>query len=197
MKPLVKLNLNAIGQIGWCLAYGENLFRTPHLYNTAWEAWTKTRFKHTDPHMPNAPVPVWFSYFSGGVNYGHVVGWVPGKGFFSSPWQRGTTHAVLGTIAQIERIYGVKYVGWSEDIAGVRVAAPIPKPAPVAPKPIAVPAPVPPIVPSPTPEAPPATPPTPVVEPIIPAGQGSAPHISWFSSLLSLISKLFKKGENK
>lgn len=99
-------------------------------YLTAWRNWLATRYKHRNQNFPDEAILCWFSGFSGA---GHVVVYVPGKGFYSSPYspsklaryQQGTnTHAVLPSIAQIEKTYGVTYVGWSEDIEDKRVAEP-------------------------------------------------------------------------
>lgn len=117
-KQLVQPNLNAKGVIGECLHYARDVFGLPAKYPTAWSNWLATKYKHTDK-LPNVAVPVWFS---GAGGAGHVVVYVPNKGFYSSPWQKGTTHAVLPSISEIERIYRVKYVGWSEDLENAKVA---------------------------------------------------------------------------
>ena len=121
MQQLVQPNLGTVGRSGWCLAYAENVFNAPHIEPTAWNAWERTQFKHTDD-LPDVCVPVWFDYWQDGIRYGHVAVWVPGQGVYSSPYNNYTTHAVLGSIAEVERIYDCKYVGWSEDISTLRVA---------------------------------------------------------------------------
>lgn len=118
---LIQPNLNVTGQIGWCLQYARQMFGRPPVEDSAWNAWLRAT-KHTDRNYPrDVAVPLWFSYFTGGVNKGHVVVAVPGKGLYSSPWQLGTTHAVLSSIEEVEQKYGAKYVGWSEDISGAKV----------------------------------------------------------------------------
>lgn len=125
MTQLVQPNLSVTGQIGWCLKYAANVFGIQFAKPSAWQEWQNCKYPHTDRNLPNNSVPLWFSFWTtiDGVyaNWGHVVVQVPGQGFYSSPWRQGTTHAVLGSIAEVERIYGVKYVGWSEDIANVKV----------------------------------------------------------------------------
>jgi len=118
MTQLVKPNLSVVGKIGWCLWYAEEVFSTPHIYNTAWEAWTKTKHKHLDQKFPSSvSFPIWFSGANGA---GHVAIFAP-KGIYSSPRDFSTGHQVWTSIAQVEQKYGVKYVGWSEDLAGVQL----------------------------------------------------------------------------
>lgn len=121
MIQLIEPDLTAKGTIGNCLRYARNVFKQPAKYPTAWSNWDASKTKHRDRNYPQLSVPLWFSYFQNGKNMGHVVVYVPGKGFYSSPWQKGTTHAVLSSIAEIERIYHCNYVGWTEDIEGTKV----------------------------------------------------------------------------
>lgn len=129
-RQLVTPNLNEVGTVGGCLAYARTSFGAPGGVDYAWQAWENATLKHTDQSFPGVAVPVWFSYMVNELDEGHVVIWVPGQGFYSSPYttrsgaqyQVGTGHAVLTSISEIERIYGVSFVGWSEDINGVQVA---------------------------------------------------------------------------
>lgn len=121
MTQLIQPDTSVGGRVGFCLEYAQNVYHTPHIYPKAWANWAASPTKHTDAIPGNVSVPCWFSFYQDGQNYGHVVAWVPGKGFYSSPWNYQTNHAVLGSIAEVERIYGAKYVGWSEDIGGVKV----------------------------------------------------------------------------
>lgn len=125
MIQLIEPNLTVKGRVGFCLEYAAHVFGYYGSGTNAWDAWEQTKHKHTDAIPTDVAVPVWFSYWAtiAGVyaNYGHVVISVPGQGFYSSPYQLGTDHAVLSSIAEIERIYGVEYVGWSEDILGLQV----------------------------------------------------------------------------
>lgn len=124
MTQLVYPNLNAVGTIGWCLRYaGPDVFGTTYVPNPpfAWTAWLETKFRID--YLPDVCVPVWFSYFTPqGQQQGHVVVWVPGVGFYSSPWAVGTTHAVLKSIAEVEKYYHCKFVGISLDILNLKVA---------------------------------------------------------------------------
>lgn len=130
-KQLVQPNLNQTGVIGGCLAYAREMFGAPGGVTYAWEAWENAKYKYEASDLPtDAAVLMWYSYTVDGKNEGHVTVNVPGKGIYSSPYAKDTSHAVVGSIADVERIYGVTYVGWSEDINGVRVAEPVAPPAP-------------------------------------------------------------------
>lgn len=130
-KQLIKPDLSIEGSIGNCKIYARSVFHIPSTgkYLTAWKNWLGAKYKHpTSDHFPDVSILCWFSGFGGA---GHVVVRVPGKGYYSSPYstsksvkyQEGTnTRAVLPTIGEIERIYGVNYVGWTEDIEDRRVA---------------------------------------------------------------------------
>lgn len=121
MKQLVQPNLSTVGNIGYCLAMQENVWGTPHLYDTAWNAWQATQYKHTDPLPEDVCVPVWFSYWENGTNYGHVATNVPGRGVLSSPYKANGTQQWFTSIDQCASVLNCTYVGWSEDIATVRV----------------------------------------------------------------------------
>lgn len=129
-KQLVPLNLNANGNIGFCLAYAQAVFGHNRLYADATTAWQNTKYKHLDQNFPNVAVPIWFSYKLNGVDLGHVAVRLPNGQIYSSPWEQGTTHAVLNSIPQLISIYSdnqknpMKYLGWSEDIEELRVAQP-------------------------------------------------------------------------
>lgn len=131
MTQLVAPNLNAQGRIGYCLEFAARVWGTTFVPDPpyAWTAWQQTTLRLAS--IPSdVAVPCWFEYDTGGIEEGHVVAWIPGKGFLSSPYslsadaqyQEGTTtHALLPSIAEVERIYGVKFVGCSQDILNLRV----------------------------------------------------------------------------
>lgn len=129
MKQLVQPNMNVNGVIGYCLSFQDDVYDTGHPFttpgkNTAQYAWNQAQFKHEDANFPSdVAVPVWWSYLSAG----HVMTRLPDGRYYGSPWKQGTTQAILGSRAEVERIYssGGKYpltlLGWSEDISGKRV----------------------------------------------------------------------------
>lgn len=116
---------------GWCLRYAQSFFGAPVKHPSAWAAWNATVHKHG----PNVPVPggvavlLWFSHYGtyGSPptygNWGHVAIHVSGDAIYTSPGS-GWGFERWGTIAQIEQRFNCKYVGWSEDINGLRVVAP-------------------------------------------------------------------------
>ncbi|MFI8694229.1 hypothetical protein [Dietzia maris] len=77
--------------------------------------------KHSDWNIPSGVyVPIWFDGYWNGARYGHVAIYKDGV-VWSSPFTNKGTHDRIGSIAEVERIYGMKYIGWSEDIGGTRV----------------------------------------------------------------------------
>lgn len=140
-KQLKKADASVKDGYGWCLRMTRKVFGVGAHYATAWDAWVGAKHRSTSRTMPNVAVPVYFSYtgtFSGvRKNWGHVVAYIPGRGFLSSP-ASGTGQLWAKTIAEMERLIpGSKYVGWALDLNGVMVAekvaaakAPAAKPAP-------------------------------------------------------------------
>lgn len=118
---LVAPDLSVVGHIAYCLEYADNVAGLSNGEYSAWIAWQNTQFPHTDPIPTDVAVPCWFEYYSGGVNLGHVVWSIQGQQFYSSPYKQTIGHNVMNSIAEVEQLYGVKYVGWSEDISGLKV----------------------------------------------------------------------------
>lgn len=135
-KQLVKPNLNQQSAAGWCLFFVRSSFGVPEYSATATIAANKTRYRHATKNMPNAMVPVWFwhqgDYGEGWREYGHVVNWVPGRGFLSSPGS-GFGQEWLPSIAAVEARFNCRFRFWSEDIGGVRVVRPTSTPTPITP----------------------------------------------------------------
>lgn len=122
MKQLVQPNLNTVGTLGYCLVYVRDVFSAPWAGTDAWTSWNSyTKLKHADWNIPSGVyVPIWFDGYWNGQRLGHTAVYKDGK-VWSSPYKQGATNAVLSSIAEVERIYGMKYVGWSEDIGGKQV----------------------------------------------------------------------------
>lgn len=124
---LVQPNLNSKDNAGFCLRFTQTVWAAPVRYATAWEAWEATQLKHsTAENLPlDVGVVVWLDHYGtyGGKygRYGHVVSWIPGRGYLSSPTS-GYGQKWLSSIEEVERAYNATYVGWSEDINGLRVA---------------------------------------------------------------------------
>jgi hypothetical protein len=129
-QQLVTPNTAVTDGTGWCLRFTQKVWGAPARYKSAWDAWNATTLKHapTENIPTDVSVVVWFehwgtygengnSYYG---NWGHVVSWIAGRGYLSSP-TRGTGQQWFGTIQEVERAFNAKYVGWSEDINGLRV----------------------------------------------------------------------------
>lgn len=127
---------------GWCLGMITKVYFGPvGGYGCATDAWNASGTKNGSRDMPPVSVPVWFSWWGtiDGIHkdWGHVVAWVPGRGFLSSPgrWSDGYGQQWFGSIEEIERWFGCRYVGFTLDIEpNGQVAAitndPAPAPAP-------------------------------------------------------------------
>lgn len=120
--------LGTVDGAGWCLRFAQSFFGAPAMYESAWQAWLATQAKYSpsDP-LPGVPVILWFEHWGtyGSPprygNWGHVAVYVPGDAIYTSPawgWGQGR----YGTIAEIERTFNAKYVGWTPDINGLLVA---------------------------------------------------------------------------
>lgn len=115
---------------GWCLRHVRNVYGIASGASTAWEGWLATKHKKTSRTMPNVSVPVWFSWTGtvSGVrkNWGHVVAWVPGRGYLSTPLS-GWGQKWYPNIESVETALGASFVGWSLDLNGVSVAEELPE----------------------------------------------------------------------
>lgn len=125
-------NLNTVGKAGYCLVYVRSVFGVASRYATAAIAWANAVYKHTDA-LPNVAVPVWFKWETDG----HVAVFVPGKGIYSTTAQGDK---VFPDVESLAKYIGGTYLGWSEDINGVRVVQPEANPAPAPNQPHGLPA---------------------------------------------------------
>ncbi len=108
--------------LGWCLAYVQTAFGAGWSGSTAWDGWSnRTAGKHADWNIPqDVYVPIWFDGYWQGNRYGHVAIYKDGV-VWSSPYKSKPYADKLGSIQEVERIYGMKYVGWSEFVGPTRV----------------------------------------------------------------------------
>lgn len=120
-KQLVYPDLTTVGNVGWCLSFVEDAYNTPHLGATATDAWHATQHPHQGNPPLDVQVPLWFSYIENGLDFGHVVVNVPGKGLLSSPYKQDGTQVWFSSITQCEAILNCHYLGWSEDLATVQL----------------------------------------------------------------------------
>ena len=115
-------NLNVQTSIGMCLKYVQDAYGSGWAGSYALQGWHDiVKKKHADWNIPRGVyVPIWFEGYWNGVNYGHVAIYKDGV-CWSSPYTNKRSHDRLGSIQEVERIYGMKYIGWSEDIGGTTV----------------------------------------------------------------------------
>ncbi len=121
LDPIIHQEGRALSDwLGWCLAYVQTAFGTGWAGSTAWDCWENhTVNKHTDRNLPSGVyVPIFFSGYHG---QGHTAIYKDGT-VWSSPISHKPTADVWGSIAEVERHYGVVYAGWAEGLGGVQVA---------------------------------------------------------------------------
>lgn len=127
-EQLRKPDLTVKDKMGYCLRYARSVFSINPKYYTARIAWDKANYKHYGTRPTNVAVPVWYSWkatLDGKYqDWGHVAINVPGKGVYSSPIRSSQVakgYAIYKTPESLGSALGAKYLGWSEDINGVRV----------------------------------------------------------------------------
>lgn len=133
------VNPNAQAQAGNCLAFVQDVFGAPVMYQSAWESWEANGSKHgTGDAMPvnqGVSFPLYFSHMGtyGNPptygNWGHVVAYIPGVGYLSSPGE-GYGHEVLQSIEEIEARFNSSWVGWAEALNDMQVILHTPDPEP-------------------------------------------------------------------
>lgn len=124
-RQLVTPNINVSAELGMCLAYVQNAYGSGWAGSFALDGWNRNKLNHADRNIPAGVfVPIWFEGYWNGVNYGHVAIYKDGV-VYSSPYTNKNSHDQLGNIATVERIYGMSYIGWSEDIGGTKVISPV------------------------------------------------------------------------
>lgn len=121
-RQVITPNVNVSAELGMCLSYVQRAFGVGWSGSYALDAWNRnSQFNHQDRNMPSGVyVPVFFTGYWNGFNYGHVVVYKDGI-CYSSPYTYKSTYDQLGNIETVERIYGMKFLGWSEGLAGSRI----------------------------------------------------------------------------
>ena len=102
-----------------CLKFARSCYGVAAKYATAGEAYAHTRYRHTS-WPPPAGALVWWTKIG---QAGHVA-LSDGKGNCWSTDIRRVGKVDLVPIVTIERSWGIKYRGWTEDINDVRVWSP-------------------------------------------------------------------------
>lgn len=128
---LVKPNLAFQVLAGNCLAMAQGIAGARVMHNSATDAANATSKRHHNRKIPNAVCVLWFDHWgSYGMpgrevyaNWGHVVVYVPGKGFASSSPVYGEVSApyYYNSIGAVERAFNATFRFWTEDINGTIV----------------------------------------------------------------------------
>lgn len=114
--------------VGYCLKYVRTCFGIPGKYGSAIIAWNNAKYRHG----PSSAVPVGVPVFFRGGRYGHVAISVGNGKCRSTDYpRRGVVSEVA--ISTLAKNWNYPYLGWTEDLNGVRVYT---KPA-TTPKPVA------------------------------------------------------------
>lgn len=115
---------------GWCLRFAQRAFNVPAKYGCAWDNWAASKTRHGTNEAPpdDVAVAIWYEWWGtiDGVykNWGDVAIHIPGKGVFGTPKRgAGKSSRWDGSIQARQAWLGgkAKYVGWTEDIGGVKV----------------------------------------------------------------------------
>lgn len=116
--------------VGYCLKYVRTCFNVGSKYGSAIVAWNNAKYRHGTSSVPPIGVPVFFK----GGRYGHVA-------ISVGNWKcRTTDYPRAGVVSEVDirtlaKVWNYPYIGWTEDINGVRVytkpVAPTPKPPPI------------------------------------------------------------------
>jgi hypothetical protein len=124
---IISPNLDTVDGAGWCLRFVSKAFGiNTNGYPSSTAAAEASQIR--SDNLPDVAVLVWFDHYgSYGTppkydNWGHVMIYVPGKGFFGSPGN-GVGNIWLNSIQEIEQYFNATYKGWSLDLAGTPVAA--------------------------------------------------------------------------
>lgn len=125
--------IETIGTVGWCLDYVQRGYGIGGGASTggvsAWDSWTRIcKYRHFDKNFPpDTIIPIWFSGTWNGNYYGHVAAINTSTGeVYTSPYYRTKGYEVYSSIDALMKVFknampDMTYVGWSEDIAGVKV----------------------------------------------------------------------------
>lgn len=123
-KQVRSFNQNIAGTVaGYCLANVRKGYGIGSKYATAWDDWKNT-IQHKDRNVPlGIAVPLYYSYYISGKNYGHINVRMPD----GRVWSDGK---MFNSIADYESKKDPVYVGWGEEVNDIRVIQKVADPAP-------------------------------------------------------------------
>lgn len=113
---------------GWCLAYVNEAYGVAKKFPTAISAWNHSFSQHVDYDFPaDLWVPLWFSLENEPA--GHVALRAPGGAVYSTTHptsNRPTLHYNLADLIYRYSFHNpLTYLGWTEDVEGTPVIAPV------------------------------------------------------------------------
>ena len=130
-RSTVTPNLSFRVLAGNCLAMAQGIVGAPVNHPSATDAANATKYRHESRNMPDSIAVLWFdhwgSYGDHGrevyKNWGHVVIYIPDRGYASSSPVPGEVSApyIYDTIGDVERTFACSFRFWSEDLNGKRV----------------------------------------------------------------------------
>lgn len=126
-KQLTNLNVNHLGKPYYCLAYAYTFLGAKPKYGCAYDSWQYNRDKNYGYDYPkDVAVPLYFSWY-GTIdgeykNWGHCAVSYNNK-IYSSPRSihKNYGREIFKTIAEVEKAYGAKYLGYSSMINDIKV----------------------------------------------------------------------------
>jgi hypothetical protein len=101
-----------------CLLFVRTRYGVPKRAHTAIRAWSVSRHKHRHDRNPPAGVPV---FWSGGSRGGGHVAISLGHGMIVSTDMPRAGHVGRIRLSTIARRWHLRYLGWTEDLNGVRI----------------------------------------------------------------------------
>ena len=126
-KQLTVLNPNHFGKPYYCLAYAYSFLGAKSKYGCAYDSWKYNSDKNYGYDYPkDVAVPLYFSWY-GTIdgeykNWGHCAVSYNNK-IYSGPRviHKDEGREIFNTIAEVEKAYGAKYLGYSSIINDIKV----------------------------------------------------------------------------
>ena len=112
-------------KLGYCLWWVQQAFGTPHRFNAAIDEWKANTLNHKEKPPKGLWTPIFFTMR--GVPAGHVAISAPDGSIYSTSSPHSLVPVHHKNMQDLLNYYGGKltYLGWSEDIGGERVVAPV------------------------------------------------------------------------
>jgi cell wall-associated NlpC family hydrolase len=101
-----------------CLAFVRTRYGLPKRESTAIGAWRDARHKHRHDRNPPPGVPIF--WYGGSHRAGHVAISL-GRGMIISTDFPHTGHIARVRLSAVRRHWGLRYLGWTEDLEGRRI----------------------------------------------------------------------------